>query len=78
MFLLISTFFLFSFVDSVSPQKIKARQAVSRISRQELEDRYLQMHDENFLLKQQGRKQEDKIKRLARFTNTLFLINGDC
>ncbi|XP_073461108.1 protein fantom isoform X2 [Aquarana catesbeiana] len=51
--------------ESVSPQKMKARQAVSRITRQELEDRYLQMYDENFLLKQQGRKQEDKIKRMA-------------
>lgn len=60
-------FFLFFLVDSVSPQKVKARQAVSRITRQELEDRYLQMYDENFLLKQQGRKQEDKIKRLVVF-----------
>ncbi|XP_040184669.1 protein fantom isoform X2 [Rana temporaria] len=51
--------------DYVSPQKVKARRAVSRITRQELEDRYLQMYDENFLLKQQGRKQEDKIKRMA-------------
>nr|DBA17059.1 TPA: hypothetical protein GDO54_002566 [Pyxicephalus adspersus] len=51
--------------DSVSSQKLKERQAVSRITRQELEDRYLNMHDENFLLKQQARKQEDKIKRMA-------------
>ncbi|KAM5138711.1 protein fantom [Mantella aurantiaca] len=52
-------------IQDSSPQRMKARQAVSRISRQELEDRYLQMHDENFLLKQQARKQEDKIKRMA-------------
>lgn len=37
---------------------------VSRISREELEDRFLRLHDENILLKQHARKQEDKIKRL--------------
>ncbi|XP_063801359.1 protein fantom isoform X2 [Pseudophryne corroboree] len=51
--------------ESNSPQSIKARQAVSRITRQELEDRYLRIHDENLLLKQHARKQEDKIKRMA-------------
>lgn len=43
---------------------VKARQAVSRVSREELEDRFLRLHDENILLKQHARKQEDKIKRL--------------
>ncbi|XP_053305114.1 protein fantom [Spea bombifrons] len=51
--------------ESPSAQSVKARQAVSRISRQELEDRYLRIHDENLLLKQHARKQEDKIKRMA-------------
>ncbi|XP_075044942.1 protein fantom [Mixophyes fleayi] len=51
--------------ESTSPQSIKTRQAVSRITRQELEDRYLRIHDENLLLKQHARKQEDKIKRMA-------------
>uniref|UniRef100_A0ACB8E9U3 Uncharacterized protein n=1 Tax=Sphaerodactylus townsendi TaxID=933632 RepID=A0ACB8E9U3_9SAUR len=44
-------------------QIAKTRQAVSRISREELEDRYFRLHDENLLLKQHARKQEDKIKR---------------
>ncbi|XP_068116606.1 protein fantom isoform X2 [Hyperolius riggenbachi] len=48
-----------------NPQSIKARQAVSHITRQELEDRYLRIHDENLLLKQHAHKQEDKIKRMA-------------
>ncbi|XP_077144358.1 protein fantom [Ranitomeya variabilis] len=51
--------------DAVPPQSAKARQAVARVSRQELEDRYLRIHDENLLLKQHAHKQEDKIKRMA-------------
>ncbi|XP_063293436.1 protein fantom [Pelobates fuscus] len=46
-------------------KSVKARQSVSRITREDLEDRYLRIHDENFLLKQHVRKQEDKIKRMA-------------
>ncbi|KAG8144127.1 hypothetical protein E2320_001240 [Naja naja] len=33
-------------------QSVKARQIVSRIHREELEDRYLRLHEENLLLKQ--------------------------
>uniref|UniRef100_A0A4W3JGI6 RPGRIP1 like n=1 Tax=Callorhinchus milii TaxID=7868 RepID=A0A4W3JGI6_CALMI len=51
--------------ESSAAQNARARQAVSRISREELEDRFLRLHDENFLLKQHARKQEDKIKRMA-------------
>ncbi|KAM4017680.1 protein fantom [Anomaloglossus baeobatrachus] len=51
--------------EAISPHSAKARQAVSRVSRQELEDRYLRIHDENLLLKQHANKQEDKIKRMA-------------
>ncbi|XP_077166658.1 protein fantom [Paroedura picta] len=54
-------------------QNAKARQAVSRIGREELEDRYLRLHDENLLLKQHARKQEDKIKRMA--TKLIRLVN---
>ncbi|KAL8194974.1 UNVERIFIED_CONTAM: Protein fantom [Gekko kuhli] len=54
-------------------QNAKARQAVSRISREELEDRYLRLQDENLLLKQHARKQEDKIKRMA--TKLIRLVN---
>ncbi|XP_053126939.1 protein fantom isoform X2 [Hemicordylus capensis] len=54
-------------------QDVKARQAVSRISREELQDRYLRLHDENLLLKQHAHKQEDKIKRMA--TKLIRLVN---
>ncbi|XP_054856423.1 protein fantom [Eublepharis macularius] len=54
-------------------QHAKTRQVVSRISREELEDRYLHLHDENLLLKQHARKQEDKIKRMA--TKLIRLVN---
>uniref|UniRef100_A0A2K5QMI5 RPGRIP1 like n=1 Tax=Cebus imitator TaxID=2715852 RepID=A0A2K5QMI5_CEBIM len=48
---------------STTRTTMKSRQAVSRVSREELEDRFLRLHDENILLKQHARKQEDKIKR---------------
>ncbi|XP_070808763.1 protein fantom [Pituophis catenifer annectens] len=54
-------------------QNVRARQIVSRIHREELEDRYLRLHEENILLKQHARKQEDKIKRMA--TKLIRLIN---
>ncbi|MBN3299379.1 FTM protein, partial [Amia calva] len=44
-------------------QNARARQAVSRVSREELEDRFLRQHDENILLKQHAHRQEDKIRR---------------
>uniref|UniRef100_A0A8D0HMN7 Protein fantom n=1 Tax=Sphenodon punctatus TaxID=8508 RepID=A0A8D0HMN7_SPHPU len=49
--------------ESAAAQNVKARQAVSRVNRKELEDRFLRLHDENILLKQHAHKQEDKIKR---------------
>ncbi|XP_008112094.1 protein fantom isoform X2 [Anolis carolinensis] len=54
-------------------QNAKARQTVSRISREDLEDRYLRLHEENLLLKQHAHKQEDKIKRMA--TKLIRLVN---
>ncbi|KAM8799256.1 protein fantom [Eudromia elegans] len=56
-----------------APQNVKARQAVSRVSREELEDRFLRLRDENILLKQHANKQEDKIKRMA--TKLIRLVN---
>lgn len=52
------------FTEASTTRTMKSRPAVSRISREELEDRFLRLHDENILLKQHARKQEDKIKRL--------------
>uniref|UniRef100_A0A8D2LFW0 RPGRIP1 like n=1 Tax=Varanus komodoensis TaxID=61221 RepID=A0A8D2LFW0_VARKO len=59
--------------ESSAAQNAKARQTVSRISREELEDRYLRLHEENILLKQHSHKQEDKIKRMA--TKLIRLVN---
>ncbi|XP_041047714.1 protein fantom isoform X3 [Carcharodon carcharias] len=59
--------------ESSGAQNTRARQAVSRICREELEDRFLRLHDENLLLKQHARKQEDKIKRMA--TKLIRLVN---
>ncbi|XP_067853984.1 protein fantom isoform X2 [Heptranchias perlo] len=59
--------------ESSGAHNTRARQAVSRICREELEDRFLRLHDENLLLKQHARKQEDKIKRMA--TKLIRLVN---
>ncbi|KAM5191628.1 X-linked retinitis pigmentosa GTPase regulator-interacting protein 1 [Mantella aurantiaca] len=44
---------------------LKTRRRVALISRVELEDNFLRLHEENLLLKEYARKQEDKIKRMA-------------
>ncbi|NXX50675.1 FTM protein, partial [Tricholaema leucomelas] len=59
--------------ESSTTQYAKARQAVSRISREELEDKFLRLRDENILLKQHANKQEDKIRRMA--TKLIRLVN---
>ncbi|XP_044112068.1 protein fantom isoform X1 [Neovison vison] len=59
--------------ETSTTRTMRSRQAVSRISREELEDRFLRLHDENILLKQHARKQEDKIKRMA--TKLIRLVN---
>uniref|UniRef100_A0A673VCX0 Protein fantom n=1 Tax=Suricata suricatta TaxID=37032 RepID=A0A673VCX0_SURSU len=59
--------------ETSTTRTMKSRQAVSRVSREELEDRFLHLHDENILLKQHARKQEDKIKRMA--TKLIRLVN---
>ena len=55
--------FFLSLPDTSSGQNGRARQDIARVSREELEDRYLRLHDENLLLKQNNNTQEDKIKR---------------
>lgn len=44
-------------------QNARARQDISRVSREELEDRFLRLNDETLLLKQYINKQDDKIKK---------------
>uniref|UniRef100_H0VMK1 Protein fantom n=1 Tax=Cavia porcellus TaxID=10141 RepID=H0VMK1_CAVPO len=63
----------FFFPETSTTRTMKSRQAVSRVSREELEDRFLRLHEENILLKQHARKQEDKIKRMA--TKLIRLVN---
>ncbi|XP_078607514.1 protein fantom-like isoform X5 [Branchiostoma floridae x Branchiostoma japonicum] len=53
--------------------QVKQRQIVAQLNRDELEDRYLRLYEENIILKRHGRKQEDKIKRMA--TKLLRLVN---
>ncbi|KAI3371040.1 hypothetical protein L3Q82_023522, partial [Scortum barcoo] len=51
--------------DSSVYQNARARQDISRVSREELEDRFLRLHEENLQLKQHIHKQDDKIKKLG-------------
>lgn len=39
------------------------RDMVAKLDRNELEDQFLRMYDENLLLKKHCRKQEEKIKK---------------
>ncbi|XP_041267323.1 protein fantom-like [Onychostruthus taczanowskii] len=57
--------------ESSSPQNVKARQVISRISREELEDRFLRLRDDHILLKQYANKQEEKIKSPNWFSSAL-------
>lgn len=59
--------------ETSTTQTMKSHRAVSRVSREELEDRFLRLREENILLKQHARKQEDKIKRMA--TKLIRLVN---
>ncbi|XP_041650612.1 LOW QUALITY PROTEIN: protein fantom [Cheilinus undulatus] len=46
-------------------QNARTRQDISQVSREELEDRFLRLHEETLLLKQQIHRQDDKIKKLG-------------
>ncbi|XP_036962673.1 protein fantom isoform X3 [Acanthopagrus latus] len=46
-------------------QNARARQDISRVSREELEDRFLRLHEETLHLRQHINKQDDKIKKLG-------------
>lgn len=49
------------------------RLLISKLSREDLEDKYLTNYDENILLKKHARKQEDRIKKMA--TKLIRLVN---
>uniref|UniRef100_A0A665UL86 C2 domain-containing protein n=1 Tax=Echeneis naucrates TaxID=173247 RepID=A0A665UL86_ECHNA len=46
-------------------QNARTQQDISRVSREDLEDRFLRLHEETLLLKQHIHKQNDKIKKLG-------------
>uniref|UniRef100_A0A8C1JBF8 RPGRIP1 like n=1 Tax=Cyprinus carpio TaxID=7962 RepID=A0A8C1JBF8_CYPCA len=51
--------------ESLLSQNVRERQNVSKFSREELEDKFLRLQDENLTLKQHTCNQEDKIRRMA-------------
>ncbi|KAF3706012.1 Protein fantom Nephrocystin-8 RPGR-interacting protein 1-like protein [Channa argus] len=51
--------------DSFVNQNTRTRQDISRVSREELEDRFLRLHDDTLFLKEHIHKQDDKIKKLG-------------
>ncbi|KAL2304575.1 hypothetical protein Nmel_013332 [Mimus melanotis] len=59
--------------ESSSTQNVKAQEVISRITREELEDRFLHLRDDHILLKQHANKQEEKIKRMT--TKLIRLVN---
>uniref|UniRef100_UPI00358EDE38 protein fantom isoform X2 n=1 Tax=Myxine glutinosa TaxID=7769 RepID=UPI00358EDE38 len=58
---------------ALEPRDARERQAVSRLSREDLEDRYLRLANDSLQLKQHVSKQEDKIRRMA--TKLVRLVN---
>ncbi|XP_048576646.1 protein fantom-like isoform X2 [Nematostella vectensis] len=53
--------------------EVHAKQLISKISREELEDKFLRLQEENTELKKYARKQEEKIKKMA--TKLLRLVS---
>lgn len=51
---------------------IQERQTIAKLEREELEDKFLRLREQNIELKKYARKQEDKIKRMA--TKLLRLV----
>lgn len=56
-------FCFFLLTDSSFYQNARALQDISRASREELEDRFLRLHEESQNMKQHVHKQDDKIKK---------------
>lgn len=52
-----------SIVDLVMKKITQQRAMVSKWSREEIEDKFLRMYEENLVLKKHARKQEEKIKK---------------
>ncbi|XP_017295328.2 protein fantom isoform X1 [Kryptolebias marmoratus] len=51
--------------DQSTCQNVRTRHDISKVSREELEDRFLRLHEETLQLKQHVHKQDDKIRKLG-------------
>ena len=49
--------------DALQHRTAQQHRMVSKWSREDLEDKYMRLYEDNLLLKKHARKQEDKIKR---------------
>ncbi|BFZ12751.1 hypothetical protein BsWGS_15789 [Bradybaena similaris] len=58
---------------NLTAEAAQQRRQVSRLTKDELEDKYLRMYEEYIILKKHARKQEDRIKRMA--TKLLRLVS---
>ncbi len=58
---------------TVDRRATQERLLISKMSREDLEDKYLKNYDENIVLKKYARKQEDRIKKMA--TKLIKLVN---
>lgn len=63
--------FYFMATDPSVFQNARTRQDISRVSREELEDRFLRLHEETLHLKGHIHKQDDKIKKWDAHTHEL-------
>nr|DBA22685.1 TPA: hypothetical protein GDO54_013697 [Pyxicephalus adspersus] len=63
-----------SVLRAIQEKDLKTSRRVALIPREELEDNFLRLHEENLLLKEYARKQEDKIKRY-KLLLLLIIIN---
>lgn len=59
--------------EAFSRRAAQERLLIAKLSREDLEDKYLKVYDENIILKKHGRKQEEKIKKMA--TKLIRLLN---
>lgn len=59
--------------DALTKRAAQERLLISKLTREDLEDKYLKVYDENILLKKHCRKQEEKIKKMA--TKLIRLVN---
>lgn len=59
--------------EALTKRAAQERLLIGKLSREDLEDKYIKNYDENILLKKHCRKQEEKIKKMA--TKLIRLVN---